>query len=204
MGLLRLYVDLTARKLVASQKSTAGYGMPAMVYGDVMSLEVMLLQPAIGAGINSPYSIIDISSIGLQVGIGTPGGTPAALQNTWTKIEGNTVFSGAFNLNTAGIAALLGSNSQVNSTFEIEVDSAGDTDTPIQISVTLKKPVISAGAPTPIPGTEYLTTTTAAATYARLYGNPGQTITLISENGLWGRTLGVDDSGNPTDDTFAI
>lgn len=204
MGLNRLYIDLTARKLVANQFSTAGYGLPAMVAGDTTSLELMFLQPSVGSGINNPYSILNIASYDLQVAIGTPGGTPAALQNTWSKINANTVFSGSLSLNTAGITALLGSNAQVTSTFEIELGLAGEYDTPIQIPVVLKKQVIPTGSPVPIPGTEYLTVPAAAATYARLYGLPGQTITLISPSNTYGRTLGVDDSGNPIDDTFAI
>lgn len=204
MGLQRLYIDLTARKLVTSNFSTAGFGLPAMVQGDTATLELMFLKPVAGGAINAPYSIVNISGYDLVVAIGTPGGTPAALQNTWTAIEGNTVFSGVLSLNTAGITALLGANNQVTSTFEIELGLAGDYDTPIQIPVVLKKAVIATGSPVPPPGTEYYTVPAANATFVRKLGLAGETITLVSPNGVYGRILGVDNNGNATDDIVTL
>lgn len=204
MGLLRLYTDTTERKLVKSQYSTAGYGLPAVIQGETLSLELMFLTPNVAAGINSPYSILNISAYSLRVGIGTQGGTPATQQSTWSTAPDGSYFFGVLPMNTAGIATLLGSNTQVSTTFEIELSLAGSPDKPILIPITVKKPVLPLGSPDPTPGVTYVTTEQATATYARLYGLPGQMHTFISENGLWGRTIGVDNEGNPIDESFSI
>jgi len=186
---LRLYVDTARKVLVASQISTAAVRLPAFVQGDTVSLVVQLLEPNPAGGIVAPYSIIPVSGLTLRIGIGTPtaatgSASPGIFQNTFTLDTTLNTFTGTLIITASTVQTLLGSATEGQSTFEIEVSESGNYTTVFQETCTLKAELIEGTATPPAPVDSYMTANETIATFVPKNGSPGIGFTLVSADGL--------------------
>lgn len=133
-----------------------------LVYGDQLVLNIYLVD-----GIGDYDSISGLTGYTLKVGVGAPGGTVAAFQDSWTQITSG--WTGTLDLNTAGIQTLLNSAVSVSSYLEVEItDSLGKVRTYGQAKVTLRNQAISGASSVPTPTADYFTKT---ETNAKFVGN---------------------------------
>ena len=140
---LKLFIDTFERKLVKSATSALPVELGNIFREDYIDLEIQLLEPT--ASLTDPYTIIDITSLSLQVAIGTPGSDPEALQSTWTKNTTTNIFSGSLNINTTEMVAAFtaATTDSINRFLEVEVEgTSSQYHTVLQKGVTLSKDII--------------------------------------------------------------
>ena len=141
---LKLYVDTFNRKLVSSATSALPVQLPSIFREDYIDLQIQLLEPS--GSLTDPYTIVDISSLSLQVAIGLPDATPEALQSTWTKNTSTNTFTGSLNINTTEMVAAFtaATGDTINRSLEIEVEgTASQYHTVLQQGITLSKDIIT-------------------------------------------------------------
>ena len=187
MGLLKLYVDVQNNRLVTSTRNPSPFSLPNFVQGDVIPIELYLVEPNVSGGLSTPLSLITSPSYTIKVGIvtvhpSTPTAHAVVTLTADPSLASNGKYTGSLSMGAA-ITTLLGSATSVTSTFEIEVTSAGDVRTPIQVSCTVKAQGIASGTPdTPSPDV-YPTWTEANNAFVKRTGKSGDGFTLKSPDG---------------------
>lgn len=201
---LRLFIDLDGKTLVQSQTNATAFNLPALVQGDTVPLEIMLLKRSStypsAFGSNAPFTVVAVSGLTLKVAVGTPtaatGSTaPGIFQNTFSADTVNNLLTGELYITPATVASLLGTATSGTATLEIEVSEGGTYNTVFQSSVTIKAELIEGAATPPAPTDSYMTALESTATFAKKIGEPGDTILLKSPNGVYGVLIYVDDAG---------
>lgn len=201
MGLLKLYCDVSAKKLVKGLTDSSSFTLPPFYFGDMVSIEVYLVSPNPRGGQGAPLSRIDTAAYSLRVGIGSKGSSPDAIQDTWAKYTGaEPRWEGYLNVGTTNLETALGAADSINRFLEVEIFSAeGGYETIAQQAVTVHAQVMPAGAATPIPADQYVTQAQMLQLFVQWINAPGRTITLTSANNLYTREIGVNDDGSAMD-----
>lgn len=199
MGLLKLYVDVQNRRLITSTRSAQPFTLPAFVQGDVMAVELYLVQPNEAGGLSAPLTLLTETAYTVKIGIVTPHPTSPTAHSVLTLTAdpdraNNGRYYGSFPLG-AGITSLLGAATSVTSTFEIELSSAGDIDTAVQVACTVKAAGITSSTPDTAAGDTFPTTAEANNTYVKKVGGAGETLLLKSPDGTKSILLWVDNNG---------
>lgn len=199
MGLLKLYVDVQNRRLVTSTRNSTVFVLPSFVQGDVMAVELYLLEPNTSGGLSSPLTLLTDTTYTVKIGIVTPHPTSPTAHSVLTLTAdpdhaNNGRYYGSFPLG-AGITSLLGSATSASATFEIELSSAGDIDTPVQVACTVKAAGISSSTPDTAAGDTYPTHAEANNTYVKKTGDAGAGFTLTSPDGTKSVYIWVDNDG---------
>lgn len=174
---LKLYVDTQNNKLVQSDTDSSDFTLPTFFQGDVLAVELKLLEPNTTGGLTTPFNVIS-TSYSVKIAIGTPHPIPASstvyTNATLTFDSGTNTYSGNLILNNTGtpsIESLLGSDSSKTATFEVEVSGGSNYSTECQEIVTIKADSIKSGTPTTPPVTGYYTTSQSDSTFVAKAGS---------------------------------
>lgn len=206
MSLIRLAINRQTHSLI--DFGGTALSIPDLFQGNVQDFEITVVDPP--AGVGQGYTKVDLGSSGLRVAIGpTPTGTaggptPLALQNSWTWDATNKRFDGSLSLASASIDSFIGSASSALAYFEVNVTTAGDRKTILQVQVTLKAVVDEQTSTVPSATDTYLTKAESLALFVKFVNDAGATIFFKSPDGTKGRELGVNDDGTGMDDYVAI
>ena len=172
---LKLYVDTQNNKLVQSDTDASDFTLPTFFQGDVLAVELKLLEPNTTGGLTTPFNVIS-TSYTVKVAIGTPDASSSTVHTnaTLTFSSSTNTYTGNLILNNTGtpsIASLLGSSASATATFEIEVSGGGNYSTEVQEQITVKADTIKTGSPTTPPVTGYYTEAQADATFSAKSGS---------------------------------
>ena len=172
---LKLYVDTQNNKLVQSDTVASDFTLPTFFQGDVLAVELKLLEPNTTGGLTTPFNVIS-TSYTVKVAIGTPDASSSTVHTnaTLTFSSSTNTYTGNLILNNTGtpsIASLLGSSASATATFEIEVSGGGNYSTEVQEQITVKADTIKTGTPTTPPVTGYYTEAQADATFSAKSGS---------------------------------
>jgi hypothetical protein len=174
---LKLYVDTQNNKLVQSDTDASDFTLPTFFQGDVLAVELKLLEPNTTGGLTTPFDVIT-TSYTVKIAIGTPHPIPASssvyTNATLTFDSSTNTYSGNLILNNTGtpsIESLLGSDTSATATFEVEVSGGSNYSTEVQEVVTIKADSIKTGTPTTPPVTGYYTEAQADATFVAKAGS---------------------------------
>ena len=172
---LKLYIDTQNNKLVSSESDSSDFTLPTFYQGDVLAIELKLLEPNTTGGLSTPFNVIS-TSYTVKVAIGTPGASSSTVHTnaSLTFNSSTNTYSGNLILNNTGtpsIASLLGSSESATATFEVEVSGGGNYSTEAQETITVKADTIKTGTPTTPPVTGYYTETQADATFSAKSGS---------------------------------
>ena len=172
---LKLYVDTQNNKLVQSDTDASDFTLPTFFQGDVLAVELKLLEPNTTGGLTTPFNVIS-TSYTVKVAIGTPDASSSTVHTnaTLTFSSSTNTYTGNLILNNTGtpsIASLLGSSASATATFEIEVSGGGNYSTEVQEQITVKADTIKTGTPTMPPVTGYYTEAQADATFSAKSGS---------------------------------
>jgi hypothetical protein len=155
---LSIYVNVQARTPEDGFVVSEIYPVPIpetfdLVRGDQVKLSIYLVD-----GEGAFDAISGASGYTLKVAVGTPGGTVAAMQDSWSLITNG--WTAYINLNTQGIADLLAGAQTVKTKMEVEVtDGSGNVRTYGQRSVRILNQTISGASTVPTPVADYYTKT---------------------------------------------
>lgn len=185
--------------------------LPAQFQSNTVDIEVQVVDPG---GITASPTVCDMSAYGMRVSVGdTPTGSsggpvPLALSTlTWNAASVPTSpsrFVGSLALNTAAIDTYLGALPSKTAYFEVNLTIAGTRITIFQGSFEIKAVVDEGTSTVPTPTDTYLTKNESLATLVRKVGLPGELIVLTSPDGVYGRELGVSNSGAPIDNIIVL
>ena len=172
---LKLYVDTQNNKLVQSDTDASDFTLPTFFQGDVLAVELKLLEPNTTGGLTTPFNVIS-TSYTVKVAIGTPDASSSTVHTnaTLTFSSSTNTYTGNLILNNTGtpsIASLLGSSASATATFEVEVSGGGNYSTEVQEQITVKADTIKTGTPTTPPVTGYYTEAQADATFSAKSGS---------------------------------
>ena len=172
---LKLYVDTQNNKLVQSDTDASDFTLPTFFQGDVLAVELKLLEPNTTGGLTTPFNVIS-TSYTVKVAIGTTDASSSTVHTnaTLTFSSSTNTYTGNLILNNTGtpsIASLLGSSASATATFEIEVSGGGNYSTEVQEQITVKADTIKTGTPTTPPVTGYYTEAQADATFSAKSGS---------------------------------
>lgn len=191
MSLLRLYFDLTSKRLVNSLNNSGEYRLPDIHQEDKWSIEFSACQ-RINYATPPFFSLFGLGTFALTISVGTVGVANAS-QNVWTANADNTVLSGVLNLNTAGISALADGATQI---FEVKLVSATESYI-CQQEVTYHKIVAPTGTLATPASDRALGAAEAAEIYVSYEMPAGRGITFVSEDGTKKQVLYLDNDGTP-------
>jgi hypothetical protein len=170
--------------------------------------QVQVIEPD-PSGKPGAYVIVDLNGSGLRMSVGdTPQGavgpTPLALQDTFTWDSTNKWFTAALALNTAAIDTFLGAGASKPAYFEVNLTTAGNRITLLQVVFNLKAVVDELTAVAPVATDQFLTKAECLALFAKLLGDTGQRVVFRSASGVYGRELGVGDNGQAIDNIIDL
>ena len=194
MATLNLYVDTSTGNLITSGTNAANISASSLplFYGDTVALNIYLFQknPAAGSKPGS-FPFLPLLPAGLSLSLyitdgtisGTyGGGNPYTSCVAFTADATGTFFVGSLILNTANIAAGIGSGTGLSARMEIGYTQSAVPTTvfnqPVSIGVG-----IPSGAPVVPPGFTALSAQVALATFFPLQPVAGQALLLQSANG---------------------
>lgn len=187
---LTLIVNISRGYIQASTSNGTRVAAPSFTVGDQYPVRIAFVEQN-GEGPAATFSVLSPSSLGLKVGIGTRGGTPAVLQTTWTP-SGNYL-TGTLDCATAAFSSAVSAGTRLY--FEVEVSESGQPNTVYQVEATTRDQVCPTSATTPAPAEEFYTKTEANNTFAKKVGAAGDAITLTSADGTKQVILYVDNDG---------
>lgn len=204
MAKLDLYIDTYAQSLVIGPTNRGPFILPPFTQNDTISLRVYLLERTTSFPFN-PYTIVNNAALSLAMAIGDRSGSGdgdhIVEQFTWNRDANNSYFYADVAFNTSELATAIASNPTLNTKYlEIEYRQNSLPTTVLQQLVNINADVIKQTTQALAAGLTAQSAEDANARFAKLFGLPGETITLRSPNGNWGRILGVDDDGNRIDD----
>lgn len=197
-GPLRLFFDVQNRKLVKSFTDTTGASFPLLRQGESPAIQLYFVDPN-GGTTSDPFDYVNFGSSTIKMATiaGDPTGGPdtaIASQETWTAITNG--FQATYNCNTVGISNAIGSAASISCTTEIEVTEPGESPVKyFQGSNTIQAAVIDTSTVGPAAATEYLSRNEGNATYVKIIGAAGDTITLPSPDGTKAVVIGCNNNG---------
>lgn len=205
---LRLFNNVTTKQLIQGAQNESPFSLPPFFLNDSGTLiQLNLRRAADTPTLDAPLAAASLSGATIKVAIGA---APTGTQSTPTPLAQVTLtevtesqYEGTLNLLTAEMIAAIDTASQRSDlVFEIQItDASGNRYRGVQVrNVTVNACVIEDGSSLPLPATEYLTKAECEALFVKYLGDLGRQITLRSEDGGWGRVLGVDNDGNAVDD----
>jgi hypothetical protein len=97
--------------------------LPPLIFGDSVPLNVRLVEPNPGGGIDDPWRDVDLDGKTIRVGIGQPGGKPSSGTFTLTY-GGNATASLPFNATSAQVATALNALASIISAGGVTVSGA--------------------------------------------------------------------------------
>jgi len=207
MGLLKLVCDVSNKRLVKSLTDSSAFILPKFVYGDRISLELLLVEPDNTGGIQRPFSVVDTAPYSLKIAIGdAPNTTPDALQDTFSKYTGEEArFTGYLDLGATAMGTAIGTARAISRFLEIELNSVdAGYETLVQQEVTIWNQVISGASAAPLPTDEYFTKAEQGQLFPGFIMARGQTLTMPSPNGIYARQLGCNDDGTALDNIITL
>ena len=80
---LKLYVDTQNNKLVQSDTDASDFTLPTFFQGDVLAVELKLLEPNTTGGLTTPFNVIS-TSYTVKVAIGTPDASSSTVHTNAT------------------------------------------------------------------------------------------------------------------------
>jgi len=173
-NLLKLFVDTQNNELVQSDTDGSTFTLPTLFQGDVIPVELKLLEPNSSGGLSTPFNTIT-DSYTVKMAVCTPDPTSSTVYTsaTLTYSSSTNLYTGSLILNNTGtpsIASLLSTASSATATFEIETSGSGVYSTEYQATVTVKADGIKTGTPMTPPVTGYYTESQADATFVAKAG----------------------------------
>ena len=172
---LKLYIDVQNNVLVQSDSDASTFTLPTFYQGDVLAVELKLLEPNTSGGLSTPFNVITTSyTTKLAIGTPDPSSSTVFTSATLTFDSGTNIYSGNLILNNTGtpsITSLLASATSATATFEVEVSGGGNYSTEVQETVTVKADAIKTGTPMTPPVTGYYTEAEADATFVARSGS---------------------------------
>lgn len=190
-----LFVAVDDGKFLQSSSGGGEYNLPKLKTGDIVPISVQLIRRT--GPITSPvYSIIDPSGLALSMGIGEEGGSPAALQTSWTI--SNQFFTGMLDLTSGALATAVTNNSALF--LELKVADATCSQRVYHSPITLTRPVIPNSTTTPVGTAYYLTADEIRAIYLPRVAEAGATWTSTSPTTGLKTVWGTNDDGSVKQD----
>lgn len=152
---LVLFAVSDTKELVQGQTNGGGFALPPLVQNDTMGMSLTILEKNQSGGITNPFTVDQTQSV-VRVGIVTPNSTAPTVHALGTLVYQTAAgtYFGSLSLATQEIATLLGSSRSVQSTFEIEVTSPGNSVFTIQKPVTVSADGLKTGTPINLTGTQ--------------------------------------------------
>lgn len=153
---LAIYCNVNARTPEDALVVSETYQVPIpetfdFVRGDQVNLSVYLTD-----GVGGFDAISGAAGYTLKVAVGEPGGTVAAMQDTWNTMTNG--WGAYLDLNTQGVINLLNGQASVRTKLEIEVtDGSGKVRTYGQRTIRLLNQTISGSSAVPTPVSDYFT-----------------------------------------------
>ena len=198
---IKLYVDWFGKRLLTSPRNTSPATMPVVFQGDILPMEIYVLEPDPEGGPNSYlYPAIGDMTMKLAVGaapIGTTATpTPFVTQFTWSKNTTTKKFSANVAFNTAELNTWLGAEASKVAYAELEMTEGAAIATIYQGSMTVKAQLIETGTTVVAAGLTPMSREEALQLFVKFSGNAaGSTITLPSSDGAHETVLGTDTDG---------
>lgn len=186
MGLRTLYLAIEQppeASLVATATGLQGIAQPAFAQGDTEQVTLILTQPNPAGPWSNQRSVVNLAGYTFRIAIGAPGGTPIALQTSWTLAADNLSATCALNLNTSGIDSLVSGVSSALSTLSLKVNDGVSWHTRALYPVRIYAQVDDNTSNVPTPTSEYHTTVEAEALFAKRVMPAGGSITWTSQDG---------------------
>jgi hypothetical protein len=145
---VRLWIDTWNKVIVGGLKFTNALRLGDIVYGDVVTYYVYLLELNNQTGGKSPkpYSLVSVADLNLRFAIGDRGTgtmTPVAEQNSWSKAADNTYLYADVSFSTAEMLAAFTGTAPYQKYLEIKWDRGGNYNTIYQQLVTIHPRAIS-------------------------------------------------------------
>ena len=173
-NLLKLFVDTQNNELVQSDTDGSTFTLPTLFQGDVIPVELKLLEPNSSGGLSTPFNTIT-DSYTVKMAVCTPDPTSSTVYTsaTLTYSSSTNLYTGSLILNNTGtpsIASLLDTATSATATFEVEVSGGGNYSTEVQETVTVKADAIKTGTPMTPPVTGYYTEAESDATFVAKAG----------------------------------
>ena len=175
-NLLKLYVDTQNNQLVQSDTDASTFTLPTLFQGDVMPVQLMLLEPNSSGGLSTPFNTItDSYTVKIAIcSITNSSSSTVYTSATLTFSSSTNLYTGTLILNNTGtpsIASLLNSVASATALLEVEVSGSGVYSTEVQESVTIKADGIKTGTPMTPPVTGYYTESQADSTFVAKAGS---------------------------------
>lgn len=175
-NLLKLYVDTQNNQLVQSDTDASTFTLPTLFQGDVMPVQLMLLEPNSSGGLSTPFNTItDSYTVKIAIcSITNSSSSTVYTSATLTFSSSTNLYTGTLILNNTGtpsIASLLNSVSSATALLEVEVSGSGVYSTEVQETVTVKADGIKTGTPMTPPVTGYYTEAQADSTFSAKTGS---------------------------------
>ncbi len=201
---LTLYFDVVNKVLLKTAQGPVITKLPPFFYSSQIDLLLYPRQPNTVYDIASPYIAFDWTDYTCSAELGVADADedtlPAAVTTTFSDISAGK--SGSLNLNTLGVAELLGQKSSVQAYFEIKATpTGGAADVVLQLQVEVRGAVLDGVALPPAAQADYITRAEALALFAKKIGLPGETIEFTSPDGTKWRVLGIRDDQSGQDDS---
>lgn len=206
---LSLYVDVENRRLVKSYTIADAYTWPKIVQANRYKINIYFVREKSPTDFINPMEYLDYWGAGLKMGIfasvtGTAGSPDplAAVTSGWTQITNG--FQGTWDLNTAALAAHIGTASSATCVFEITMISADDgtPTTMVQESITVYAIGFEPTSVSPSPSSSYYTKDEADLLFIKkdmtATANWGIPLHTVSSDGVWQAFFGIDCGGNIT------
>jgi hypothetical protein len=199
MAATQIYADLTNRIFVASSRGGAPKAFANPFHQDKLYLSIQpLASDPSGAQSSTPFQVLDGAGYSLTVLIvkRSDGSTLAGPVTSWTP--DGTAKAGSIDLNTVAMAsAFSGSTASVSAWVQMLFDDGANQKVTLQSDLTINRTYITAGIPSELPTTSYLTREECLALFVKFAGNPnGSTITLPSPAGTYSVVLVANDDGS--------
>jgi len=204
---LKLTVNWSTRSLIISYRNAGSYKLPTFFQGDVVPIQIQFVEPNPNKGPND-FNILDVSSMAIRFGIGsTPTGTaggpaPYITQYTWSKDTNENYVYANVAFNTAGVATAIGSAASTTAYLEIEVTEGSAVSTVIQELITIKAEVLEAASVEVAPGETSLSLEVAAQMFLKKHADPGDTLTMPSQDGTKITVLYTHDDGSWREESY--
>lgn len=141
---LDLYLDITNKKLVQGPQNGSPFTLPRLFREDNIQLGIQLLERNATGGLSAPYSVLDITALTIEIGLGSEDKGVVSRQQTWTKDEVNDRFIGVLDLWTTAIQTAFATTTDLTRNYylEIKVKENGYPYTAFKQAVTLERNVL--------------------------------------------------------------
>lgn len=198
MGLRTLNVaidQLPTSSLTVTSATLDPVPTPSFAQGDTETVTIVLHKYNPAGSYSTKRQVCNISGYSFRLAIGSPGGTPAALQDTWAIAGDGLSATATFALNTSGIDALVASVNIASSSLSLKVNDGTGWRTLVLRDCAVYKTVDDNTSNVPTPATEYYDRAAADALFVKRVMPAGGSITFTSPDGTKQTVMYLDDDG---------